>query len=43
VVNTTFGRPNEIGPIESTNMVNGIYETDVNKGDEYENVGTGLL
>jgi hypothetical protein len=42
-VNTTFRRPDEIGPIESTNTVNGIYESDVNEGDEHKNVGAGLL
>jgi hypothetical protein len=37
-VNTTFGRPDEIGPMESTNVVNGAYKSDGNDGDEYENV-----
>jgi hypothetical protein len=43
VVNITFRRPNEIRPIELTNIVNGIYKSDINKGDEYKNIGAGLL
>ncbi|KAF8540206.1 hypothetical protein BDD12DRAFT_880863 [Trichophaea hybrida] len=42
-VNITFGRPDEIGPVESTNMVNDAHESDVSDGDEHENVGAGLL
>jgi hypothetical protein len=42
-VNTTFGLPDEIGPVESTNMVNDVHESDVNDGDEHENVEMGLL
>lgn len=37
-VNTTFGRLDEIGPVGSTNMVNGAHESDGNNGDEHENV-----
>lgn len=42
-VNTTFGLPDGIGPVESTNMVNDVHESDVNDGDEHENVEAGLL
>jgi len=42
-VNTTFGRPDEIGAMDSTNMANGAHESEVNEGDEYENIEAGLL
>ena len=42
-VNITFGQPDEIGPVESTSMVNDAPESDENNGDEHENVRAGLL
>lgn len=36
-VNNTFGRSDSIGPVEPTNMVNGVHESDGN-GEEHENV-----
>jgi hypothetical protein len=35
MVKITFGGPDEIGPVELTNMVNGVHESDE---DERENV-----
>ena len=31
-VNTTFGQPDEAGPVESTNVVNGAHENAVARG-----------
>ncbi|KAH9213623.1 hypothetical protein DL95DRAFT_447010 [Leptodontidium sp. 2 PMI_412] len=43
-VNITFGRPDEAGPVESINVVNGAHESDGDDGDERENaVARGLL
>ena len=43
-VKTTFGRPDEIGPAESTNMANGAHESDGNDRDEDEGVvARGLM
>lgn len=42
-VNTTFGLLDEIGPVESTNMVNDAHESNMSNGDEHKNVGVGLL
>jgi hypothetical protein len=43
-IDTTFGRLDEIVPVESTNMINGAHESDKNDGDEHENVvAQGLL
>jgi len=43
-VGTTFGRPDETGPVESASVVNGAHESDGNDGDEHENVAArGLL
>jgi hypothetical protein len=42
-VNTTFGRPDEIRPVESTNMVNGVHESNGDDGDEPENIVAGGL
>jgi hypothetical protein len=41
---TSFRRPDKIGPVESTNIVNGAHESDGNNGDENENVvARGLM
>lgn len=42
-VNTTFGRPDEAGPVESINVVNGAHESDGDDGDERENAVAGEL
>jgi hypothetical protein len=43
-IDTTFGRLDEIAPVESTNMINDAHESDKNDGDEHENVvAQGLL
>ena len=42
-VNSTFGRPDEIRPVESTNMVNGVHESNGDDGDEPENIVAGGL